>query len=179
MEWMLLPLKRYAEFSGRSRRMEYWMYTLGVVIMYVIFGVIAGVIVGGAAGFASSGGGGRLAGGMMGMFASLGLLGIILAVIWLALLIPSIAVTIRRLHDTNRSGFWILAYFGPYVLGYILAIAGAAAQSTPLIMLGGACSILGFVMALVLLVFMFLPGTAGSNRFGPDPKGGIDASVFA
>ena len=60
----------------------------------------------------------------------------------LAVLVPSIAVTIRRLHDTERSGWWILIAFVPLVGG------------------------------IVLLVFMCLDGTGGPNKFGPDPKGG-------
>ena len=171
MDWMLMPLRRYAEFSGRSRRKEYWMFALGVFLLYFLFGVIAMVLVGGAAAF---GGGvtGQASGGMVGMLMSLGILGLVLAVIWLGLLIPSIAVAVRRLHDTSRSGLWLLLYIVPYVLGYILATMGAASQSTGLVVFGGLLTLAGFIGAIVLLVFLCLPSTVGPNRYGSDPLAG-------
>ena len=68
---------------------------------------------------------------------------ILYLVVGLALIIPSLAVAVRRLHDTNRSGWWVLIALLP-VLG-----------------------------ALVLLVFMVLPGTVGPNSYGEDPKAGL------
>jgi uncharacterized membrane protein YhaH (DUF805 family) len=88
MEWMTLPLLRYADFSGRSQRMEYWMYALGHFIVMV-------------AGFCL-----YLADHQIG--------GWLLGAILLAGLIPTLAVQVRRLHDTNRSGFWLLLYFVPF-----------------------------------------------------------------
>ena len=135
MEWMLLPLKRYAQFSGRSRRKEYWMFVLLVFIIYVIAMILDSLLgfgtttryadvgeTGAAAGFNSSG-------------------GIITLLAMLALFLPSLAVAIRRLHDTDRSGWWIL-------IGLIPLIG-----------------------AIVLLVFYCTDGTKGPNRFGADPKG--------
>ena len=135
MEWMLLPLKRYAQFSGRSRRKEYWMFVLLIFIIYVIAMILDSLLgfgtttryadvseTGAAAGFNSSG-------------------GIITLLAMLALFLPSLAVAIRRLHDTDRSGWWIL-------IGLIPLIGG-----------------------IVLLVFYCTDGTKGPNRFGPDPKG--------
>src|SRR5262245_28938236 len=122
MEWATLPLKRYAEFTGRSRRKEYWMFVLlnsGIFIVASILDRIAGV---------------------SGMIA--GVYGPITAVVALGLLVPSIAVAIRRLHDTDRSGWWLLIALVP------------------------------FVGEIVLLVFMVLEGTRGANRFGADPKTG-------
>lgn len=74
----------------------------------------------------------------------------------LAAFIPSIAVTVRRFHDRDMSGWWYLG----------LALAGAI----PLI---------GFLASIALFVLMVLPGTAGSNRFGPDPKDPYAEDVFA
>ena len=122
MEWATLPLKRYAEFTGRSRRKEYWMFVLlnsGIFIVASILDDIAGT---------------------NGMIA--GVYGPITVVVELALLVPSIAVSIRRLHDTDRSGWWLLIGLVPIVGG------------------------------IVLLVFMVLEGTHGANRFGADPKAG-------
>jgi uncharacterized membrane protein YhaH (DUF805 family) len=183
MHWMFLPLKRYAEFSGRSRRLEFWMFMLFQVLLYtglvfVLFGVI-----GAAAATGDAAGAGA---------AILGFAGFVLVffILWLVLLVPSLAVTVRRLHDTNRSGWWFGVYFllniGMNAMsGAMLATLGQTARSPEelMIAMGGAFGLFGLVMfgyALVLLVFFFLDGTPGPNRYGPDPKGRADAgNVFA
>lgn len=89
---------------------------------------------------------------------------LLIMLVSLALFIPYLAVTIRRLHDTNRPGWWVLAP----AIGYIVLIVGAVAES-------GAISIIGTLLmvgaSLALLVFMFPDGMPGPNRFGEDPKG--------
>lgn len=167
MEWMLMPLKRYAEFSGRSRRKEYWMFVLGVILLYIVCLVLL-FAVGGLAGAAIQPG---TAPSMTGMLMGLGVFGLIIGIIWLALLIPSLAVTVRRLHDTDRTGWWILAPYGPL----ILAIGSAGLQSTTLALLLNLLSLAG---SIALLVFTLLDGTKGPNRFGEDPKGATNAEVF-
>lgn len=126
---MLMPLKRYADFSGRSRRKEYWMFVLFQVLLVIPFVLVLGLS------------GSLEEGSEPGGFAMLlaGLLGLI----FLGLFIPSLAVQVRRLHDTDRSGWWILLGIIPFV-NYI-----------------------GFI---VLLVFYCLDGSKGENRFGADPK---------
>ncbi|MES2057068.1 MAG: DUF805 domain-containing protein [Pseudomonadota bacterium] len=126
MEWMLLPLQRYADFSGRSRRKEYWMYTLGLVIVSFIFGILIGVV----GGFNPGGSGPSAITWIL-----IGLMSIAV----LAIIVPSIAVQVRRFHDQDKSGWFVLLGFIPYIGG------------------------------LIVLVFMCLPGTSGTNRFGPDP----------
>jgi uncharacterized membrane protein YhaH (DUF805 family) len=121
MEWATLPLKRYAEFSGRSRRKEYWMFALLQLVLFVGLSIIEGIL------------------GLSGMVG--GVYGPLTTLVLLALLIPGIAVSIRRLHDTDRSGWWLLIALIPLVGG------------------------------IVLLVFMVTDGTRGPNRFGDDPKG--------
>lgn len=113
MNWYLDVLKQYAVFTGRARRKEYWMFFLFNIIISFALGLIEG-LVGGP-----------------------GILGLIYT---LAVLLPTIGVTIRRLHDTNRSGWWMLVAFVP-ILG-----------------------------AIILIVFMVQEGTAGDNQFGPNPK---------
>jgi uncharacterized membrane protein YhaH (DUF805 family) len=174
MEWMFMPLKRYAEFSGRSRRQEFWMFMLLLLVIWMVafFGImVMGVGALSMAG-ANADGSPRVA-GMMGMVASMGIIAVILGIVWLALLIPTLAVQVRRLHDTDRSGWWIMIYWGPAILSWIVNIAGAANQSTGLIMLAGLCSLLALVASIVLLVFYCLPGTNGPNQYGPDPLGGV------
>ena len=151
------------------------MFTLGVFLLYFLFGVIAMVLVGGAAAF--GGATGQASGGMVGMLMSLGVLGLVLAVIWLGLLIPSIAVAVRRLHDTSRSGLWLLLYVVPYVVGYIFTAMGMASQSTVLALLGSVLMLAGLIGAIVLLVFLCLPSTVGPNRYGPDPLAGERTAV--
>jgi uncharacterized membrane protein YhaH (DUF805 family) len=122
MDWMLMPLRRYADFSGRSRRKEYWMFLLGVVIAAVVLSIVEGIL------------------GMSGMVG--GVYGPLTTLLMLGVLVPSIACQVRRFHDQDKSGWFVLLAFIPF--------------------LGG----------LAVLVFMLLEGTRGDNRFGPDPKAG-------
>ena len=128
MEWMLKPFVRYADFSGRSRRKEFWMFTL--LHMLVVCFLIMLMFIGSA----------PLASGD-GDIGALGILAIVLLILWvLATFIPNLAVQVRRFHDQDKSGWFVLLGLIPY--------------------LGG----------LIIIVFMVLEGTAGANRFGPDPK---------
>ncbi len=130
MEYMLMPIRRYADFQGRSRRKEYWMFVLfqllvmiGIAVLFAVFDSI------------SAGMGSIMLG--LGVLAYLGLF-----------FLPSIAVQVRRFHDQDKSGWFVLLSLVPYVGG------------------------------LIMLFFMVQPGTAGPNRFGPDPLDESQASVF-
>ena len=118
MSWYLEVLKKYAVFSGRARRTEYWMFLLGTVLIALVLGVIDGIV--GVA-----------------LDSDLSLLSTVYA---LAVLIPSLAVSVRRLHDTSRSGWWLLLGLVP-IIGVI-----------------------------VLLVFMVQDSHPGDNQYGPSPK---------
>ena len=96
MEWMLMPIRRYADFAGRSRRQEFWMFQLGVILFYIACFIL--ISIGGAIG------GETLSGILMIPF--------VLAV--LALFVPSLAVAVRRLHDQDKSGWWLLISFIPF-----------------------------------------------------------------
>ena len=147
MEYMLMPFRRYAEFTGRSGRKEYWMF--------VLFNVIVGCVLGAV--IAIAGGGSSLQGAAAGNYGAIfGGLGLLMVVWWLAVIIPSIAVGVRRLHDRDMSGWW---YLGFIVLSVI-----------PLI---------GIIASIAFIVIMALPGTPGPNRFGPEPYGNVDPEVFA
>lgn len=112
-DWYLSCVKNhYADFNGRARRTEYWLFKLVNVIINVVLLVIGGLI----------------------HFAALG------SIYYLVVLIPGLAVAVRRLHDTGRSGWWTLF------------------ASVPLI------------GTIVLIVFFATEGTRGSNGYGPDPK---------
>jgi len=121
MDWMLMPVKRYADFSGRSRRKEYWMFILGFVIAMVVASIVEGIL------------------GMSGMVG--GAYGPLTLLLILGLFIPALACQVRRFHDQDKSGWFVL-------LGLIPLLGG-----------------------LIVLVFMCLEGTKGPNRFGEAPKG--------
>ena len=159
MDWMLMPLRRYAEFSGRSQRKEYWMFVLFTVLVYVVMGILMGAMGAGAimgmaagspAGLGAMGGGALIVAGLFMLFA-------------LGILIPSIAVAIRRLHDTDRAGWWLLAP----VAAYPIQLVGVAAHSSALLLLGG---LVGLGLGIMLIVFYCQDGTPGPNNYGPDPK---------
>ena len=117
MSWYLAALKKYAVFSGRARRKEYWMFVLFYLIFTIVLGVIDSIL-----GIGEEGGG-----LLSGLFV-------------LAMLIPSLAVTFRRLHDTDRSGWWLLIGFVP------------------------------LIGSIVILVFMIQDSQPGENRYGTNPK---------
>lgn len=119
MNWYLEVLKKYAVFSGRARRKEYWFFVLFNIIISIVLAVIDGVT------------------GSFSPEAGMGLLG---GIYTLAVLIPSIAVSVRRLHDTGRSGWWLLIALVP------------------------------LIGAIVLLVFMVQDSKPGQNQYGANPK---------
>lgn len=167
MEYMFLPLKRYAEFSGRSRRMEYWMFFLFLCLLWVAFFVLATAVAGAAL---MSGGG---VSSIMAMGGGVVIILLLAFVLWLALLIPSLAVGVRRLHDTERSGWWLGGLLIVDVANGVLRGTGSGGALTTVI------GLVVLVWVVVLLVFYCLDGTKGPNKYGPDPKGGVNAEVFA
>jgi uncharacterized membrane protein YhaH (DUF805 family) len=104
----------YVGFTGRARRSEYWYWTLFVVIVSFVVGFVGGV--------------------------NSDLSNIITAIVSLALFLPGLAMSVRRLHDTDRSGWFVLLALIPLV---------------------------GFI---ILLVFYVQEGTPGDNKFGANPK---------
>lgn len=95
MEWYLKVLKNYVGFQGRARRKEYWMYTLFSVIVSIILSVIETII---------------------------GLPSVLTGIYSLAVLLPTLAVGVRRLHDTGRSGWWLLLSFIPLIGAIVLLV---------------------------------------------------------
>lgn len=101
IDYMKMPLQRYADFDGRSRRMEYWMFVVGIIGASIVTSIIDGVL-----------GMGGMVGGLYGPLTTLLLLGT---------LIPSIACVVRRLHDQDKSGWFALLGLIPLV-GIVLLV---------------------------------------------------------
>ena len=116
MDWYLTVLQKYAVFSGRAQRKEYWMFLLFNCIISIAIGFVEGLV--GSPGFIG------------GLYS-------------LAILIPSIAVSIRRLHDIDRTGWWLL-------IGLIPLIG-----------------------AIVLIIFAVQDSQPGDNQYGENPKGEV------
>jgi len=154
--------RKYVTFRGRARRSEYWYFYLFTILGGLAAGILD-AIVGGATGATES------FRNTTGPFA---------AILNLALLLPSIAVTVRRLHDRNHSG-WVFGGFFIYLavavaafIGILGTVSAPNAQSNPVAVILGIVLILGGVgYAIFILVQLILNGTAGDNRFGTDPKG--------
>ena len=119
MEWFTEALKKYAVFSGRSRRKEYWYFVLFTVLISIALSIIDG---------------------LTGTYESSAGVGLLSGIFSLGILIPSIAVSVRRLHDIDRTGWWILISLVP-IIGWI-----------------------------VLLVFHVQDSTPSTNRYGSNPK---------
>lgn len=160
IEWALTPIRKYAQFSGRAPRAEYWWFYLFVLIAYIAAVIIDTM----------------LGSNLFGPY------GILTAILWLGLIVPTLAVGVRRLHDTNRTGWWLLGPIVPYIIGFVMM--GPAAldpEGAGMAAAGGAMifMLVGVVMAIVVFVFTVLRGTAGPNNYGPDPYGADVEQVFA
>jgi uncharacterized membrane protein YhaH (DUF805 family) len=108
---MILPLKRYAQFEGRANRREYWMFQLFMLIVSAVLMV-------------------PLVAGLVMQSDVLGIASIILFVVfWLATFVPVVAVTVRRLHDCNQSGWMYLLAFVPF--GGLVIFVFALLPGTP------------------------------------------------
>ena len=164
LEWMILPLKRYADFSGRSRRREYWLFFLfNLIVSAVLLGPIYAAVISNAMSVAAAGGDlqsyetAAMAGFQFGDHPIASLLAVLGGLWALFTIIPNIAVNVRRLHDRDMSGWWYL--------GFIVCAA---------------IPVVGLVVAIAYIVLMCLEGTKGPNRFGADPKSDARASdVFS
>lgn len=111
MDEMLKPLRRYADFQGRSRRKEYWLFVLFQTIVFLVLGALA------------LAGGFPLDGAPVSEPGPLFYLGVgLFALFGLALFIPNLAVQVRRFHDQDKSGWLILLGLIPYIGGIIVFV---------------------------------------------------------
>jgi uncharacterized membrane protein YhaH (DUF805 family) len=114
-----MVLKKYAVFSGRAQRAEYWYFFLFYMIIYIGLSIVEGVT---------------------GLYFAEPNIGLLSGIFALGTFIPSLSVGVRRLHDTGRSGWWLLIGLIP-IIGVIVLIVFAVQDSMP-----------------------------GENSYGPNPK---------
>ena len=147
MDWFKkVVFENYANFKGRARRKEYWVFMLIFVVITFVLSIPA---------------------------AFMGALGNLLIIVWyLALLIPMIAVTVRRFHDSRKSGWWYLASFAPIVPATATTLfvdygADGAGLMESLFWVLVAASL---IVAFLPIVFLFLNSEPSTNKWGPNPK---------
>lgn len=134
--------EHYIDFQGRCARLEFWYYVLAYVVCYIILAIIQGII------------GTSI---LTGLFS-------------LALLLPGLGISVRRLHDIDRSGWWLLIGVVPAFVGGILSLLAFMSGSV-----GFGFALMGIIWLACLAAFALLiywyaqPGTAGANQFGPPP----------
>jgi uncharacterized membrane protein YhaH (DUF805 family) len=126
MQWYLDVLKKYAVFGGRAQRKEYWFFVLFNIIFSLVLSMVDG---------------------LTGTFNAESGYGLLSGLYTLAVAIPGIAVSVRRLHDTGRTGWWFFILLIP-VIG-----------------------------AIIFLVFMCFDGDENDNEHGPNPKYPLSSSV--
>lgn len=101
MNWFITALKKYATFSGRSQRSEYWYFLLFYLIIYLVLAVVDGIT---------------------GSFSAKSGIGLLTGLFSFAMLLPGLSVAVRRLHDTGRSGWWIFIGLIPLIGGIVLIV---------------------------------------------------------
>lgn len=137
--------EHYVDFQGRTARREFWYYILAYFVAYIVLAIVQSLF------------GSRL---LTGLYS-------------LGLLLPGLGIAVRRLHDTGRSGWWLLIGVVP---GFLLAIMAAAALMGGATKSGFLYTILLPIIALgtlALLIYWYAqPGDPGDNQFGPAPVEG-------
>jgi uncharacterized membrane protein YhaH (DUF805 family) len=118
IDWAKRPLQKYADFSGRAPRPEYWWFVLAQIVVLLIAMMLDSML---GSDIGDSG------------------YGLIYIIVALGLLLPALAVGVRRLHDTGRSGWWLLIALIP-IIG-----------------------------AIILIIFLASEGNQGDNEYGPPP----------
>lgn len=117
MEWFKVAVRKYAVFTGRARRKEYWFFVLFYLLIVIGLRIIDNLLGLGSEDF-----------------------GLLSGLFGLAMLLPALGVAVRRMHDTGRSGWWVLVSFIP-MIGW-----------------------------LIFIWFATRDGEPGENAYGPDPK---------
>lgn len=154
-------LRQYVGFSGRATRAEYWWWVLGTVVVSILLSILDGIIFGFEDGVQ-----------------------IISGLFWLATLLPSLAVTARRLHDIGRTGWWQLVWLAVGILGalplvvmlVIALVSGLSGDFNWGVIIGQV--VVGLLISLAIWIglavweiwWLVTQGQAGPNRHGADPR---------
>ena len=142
MKWYLKVMRNYVQFNGRARRKEYWMFTLFNTLFYFLATIIDG---------------------------ALGLVAGLSIIYYLVVLIPSLSVAVRRLHDVGKSGwFLLLGVVASFIGGSLLFIfptnVGVATVA------GGLMGIMSIIFGIWIFILFCSNSKPGENKYGPNPK---------
>jgi uncharacterized membrane protein YhaH (DUF805 family) len=180
---MFQPLVKYVDFQGRARRSEFWLWVLFRVIVGAVTGTVGMTLMFSGMNFQNP----DPSQFMARYFQVMPLF----QLINLALLLPTLAVGVRRLHDINRTGWWLVMPIAVAIVGFVLffiifgtqifTMAGSIDNMTEEQSLKFAFGMFGslflciflpiLISQIVMLVFYCTDGTPTANRFGADPKG--------
>jgi len=150
----LASLSRFLSFRGRATRLQYWQVQLATVVVAAVTVILA-----------------------MLAARAVGQVGGVLMLLVLPLVVAGVATGVRRLHDRNRSGWWLAAYW--FAPGLISAWAETVPEDAPIFLVAAALSVVGLLVSIWSLVDLgFLKGTPGPNRYGADPHQPTAAEVF-
>ena len=157
IDWATRPLKKYADFTGRAPRAEFWWFYLGTLVAYLVAMIVDSLV-------------GIELRGPYGLFTLL---------IAVALILPGLAATVRRRQDTNRSGWWVLIAVVPsFIMGVMMGRSMASGDTAGMAS-AGLVGLIALAGGIAMIVFMVLPGNKGDNRFGPDPYAGESGAAIA
>ena len=133
-------------WKDRASRSEFWWCMLFVFLANIVIGILGLIpVLGAIIGFVGG-----------------------IALGWL-----NTIVAIRRLHDLNKRGYWLIAVYVPLIIGTVLSVVGMEEYEEGLIYAGSALCFIGAAFYIYLIVIFCLRGTVGPNRFGPDPLNGV------
>ena len=167
MKWYIKCLKQYADFSGRARRKEYWWFMVinFIISMVLVIGWLIPLI---KLGYNYAATGVEDIDEMEIMLTAMKSPFLYIYMLYyLAIIIPSIAVTVRRLHDIGKSGYWAFLIYGGSFLGSISQYSLQTTNTLAYIIIALTC----FVIIIISLVWMFTNSDYGPNQYGPNPKG--------
>lgn len=170
MKWFFKCFKQYADFSGRARRKEYWWFTLinFIIMAILIIGMLVPII---KLGYSSA-----MSGGSVYDVDPMELAIILFKspflylylVYYLVILVPTISVFVRRMHDIGRSGYWAFLYFGLSLIGQVVNFSFQSDGAKGITVI---TSMVILFISIVFLVWLFTNSQYGPNQYGPNPKG--------
>ena len=137
-------IEHYLDFAGRIGRRTFWYYVAAYVVCYVVLAIVQSVL----------------------------RIHALTALFSLALLLPSLGISVRRLHDTNRSGWWLLLGVVPGGLMALIAAMAFVAGSDSAFGMAILLPIVTLAAAALLIYWYAQPGDTTENRFGSPPVDG-------